>query len=103
MSYRVEFTQEALEDLAHLCSFLEQQAWERGDPDLPERALDAIAAGVALLAVNPYTCRKADDDPLERELIIPFGAAGYVALFRIASQELVVISALRHQREDDYH
>jgi mRNA-degrading endonuclease RelE of RelBE toxin-antitoxin system len=38
-----------------------------------------------------------------RELVIPFGAAGYVALFEIEDNETVTILAIRHQREEDYH
>jgi hypothetical protein len=38
-----------------------------------------------------------------RELIIPYGAAGYVALFEIEDESTVTILAIRHQREDDYH
>jgi len=36
-------------------------------------------------------------------LIIPFGATGYVALCEIASASTVVVLAVRHQREEDYH
>jgi hypothetical protein len=43
------------------------------------------------------------DDRLERELVIPFGASGYVALFHIIGEREIVVSAIRHQREDDYH
>jgi hypothetical protein len=56
-----------------------------------------------ILQRNPFTCRMAAEDPLERELVIPLGATGYVALFHIESDGLVVISAIRHQREDDDH
>ena len=38
-----------------------------------------------------------------RELIIPFGNAGYVALFEIEGATTVNILAVRHQLEDDYH
>ena len=38
-----------------------------------------------------------------RELIIPFGHTGYVALFEIVDNHTVIIGAIRHQREDDYH
>jgi plasmid stabilization system protein ParE len=40
--------------------------------------------------------------PFEREWVIPFGKAGYVALFRVLSEEEVAVLAIRHQREDDY-
>ncbi|PRG27925.1 hypothetical protein C6T52_19890 [Burkholderia multivorans] len=38
-----------------------------------------------------------------RELIIPFGAFGYVALFEIDYSRTVTILAVRPQRERDYH
>jgi len=41
--------------------------------------------------------------PFLRELVIPFGGTGYVALSEIAGNSTVVIAAVRHQREDDYH
>lgn len=40
---------------------------------------------------------------MQRELIIPFRATGYVALYEIVSPSKVVVLALRHQREEDYH
>jgi hypothetical protein len=43
------------------------------------------------------------DRPLLRELIIPFGDAGYVALFEIDDPRRISILAVRHQREEDYH
>ena len=39
----------------------------------------------------------------QTELIIPVGATGYVALYEIVSPSKVVVLALRHQREEDYH
>ena len=32
----------------------------------------------------------------------PFGATGYVAFYEIASSELVLVLAVRHQLEEDY-
>ncbi|WP_256220283.1 MULTISPECIES: type II toxin-antitoxin system RelE/ParE family toxin [unclassified Variovorax] len=55
------------------------------------------------METNPFTCRIAFDDRLERELVIPFGASGHVALFHVVSEREIVVSAIRHQREDDYH
>jgi plasmid stabilization system protein ParE len=39
--------------------------------------------------------------PEFREWIIPFGGSGYIALYRFES-EIVVILAVRHQREASY-
>ena len=92
---------EAQEDLERLYTF----TLELG-PEVADRALAAIEQGYALLRHSPFSCRKAADGklgPLVRELIISFGASGYVALFEIVDDETVLITALRHQRESDYH
>ena len=99
MSYRVRYTKAAREDLRRLYAFLLEQ-----DLAIAERALQAIEKAMGLLEDFPFTCRKATpDNPFLRELLIPFGAAGYVALFEIEGSETVTILAVRHQREDDYH
>ena len=105
MSFRVRFTREAQADLERLFDFvLERElARDSGDLALAERALLAIRAGVATLKTSPFTCRKAGQSPFLRELIIPFGRTGYVALFEVEGAADVVITALRHQLEDDYH
>ena len=103
MSYTVFLTAEARDDLARLERHLEQCAIDSGDYELPLRAVDAIMAEFAVLERNPYTCRKTGSDPLERELVIPFGKSGYVALFHIVAPTEIVVSAIRHQREEDYH
>jgi hypothetical protein len=69
-----------------------------------EGALVAIAAGVQILERSPFTCRKATPhSPYLRELLIPFGNSGYLAMFEIDGPDTVTILAVRHQREDDYH
>ena len=103
MSYSIRLTREALEDLQQIEEFLVEQAVQHGDFDLPVRAVDAILNEMRVLERNPYTCRKVGSNPLERELVIPFGGSGYVALFEIISDHEVAVSALRHQREDDCH
>jgi plasmid stabilization system protein ParE len=103
VKFSVRLTVAALEDLQRIEDFLVELALEHGDFDLPARALDAIQSEMRILKTNPYTCRMAQDNPFERELIIPFGGSGYVALFEIVGEHEVAVSALRHQREDDYH
>jgi hypothetical protein len=67
------------------------------------QAREAIGRSNAVLQEFPFTCRKAiPNSPFLRELVIPFGAAGYVALFEIEDSETVTSLAIRHQREDDY-
>jgi plasmid stabilization system protein ParE len=103
VSFSVRLTREALEDLQRLEEFLLESASKHGDYDLPLRAIEAIRREFRILETNPYTCRKAGSNPLERELVIPFGGSGYVALFEITSEHEIAVSAIRHQREDDYH
>jgi plasmid stabilization system protein ParE len=103
VTYVVRLTREALEDLQRLEAFLLETALAHGDWGLPNRALQAIGREFRILERNPFTCRIALDDRLERELVIPFDASGYVALFHIVSEREVVVSTIRHQREDDFH
>ncbi len=105
MSFRVRLTREAAEDLAQLFDFVLERELQRhdGDLELAERALQAIKDGMSTLRTSPFTCRKAGQSPFVRELVIPFGRSGYVALFEIVDTENVVVTAVRHQLEDDYH
>ena len=105
MTYRVVLTKEAEDDLLRLFDFLldRELARSAGDLSLPQRAIDAIAEAFKLLERFPFTCRKAGQSTFLRELVIPFGHAGYVALFEIIDDRTVAIGAVRHQREDDYH
>ena len=106
MSYAVKLTKEAEDDLIRLYDFILERELQRlstGDLDIAEKALSAIKDGFASLSRSPFTCRKADQSPFFRELINPFGRSGYVALFEIVDSTLVVVAAVRHQNEEDYH
>jgi len=105
VNFRVRLTREAEADLERLFDFVLERELARasGNLELAEQAVLAIRAGVATLKTSPFTCRKAGQSPFLRELIIPFGRTGYVALFEIIDPAEVVVSALRHQLEDDYH
>ena len=105
MSFRVRLTRDAEADLERLFDFVVERELERpgGDLELAEQGLVAIRAGVATLKTSPFTCRKAGQSPFLRELIVPFGRSGYVALFEIVGTTEVVVSALRRQLEEDYH
>lgn len=99
MRFRVRISKAAQEDLERLLDFL-------APVDYPTalRARAAIERGYEFLAEMPFACRKAvDTNPFLRELLIPFGGAGYVALFEIDDGATITVLAVRHQREDDYH
>jgi len=83
----------------------------RVDPklrDAAERALrpDETLSRLMETALFPFSCRKAAaglHGPRLRETVISFEASGYVALFEIEDASTVTVTAIRHQRESDYH
>jgi plasmid stabilization system protein ParE len=105
MNFKVSFSEAAAQDLEELFDFALQRELdsETGDLDIPARALQAIKDALVFLQTSPFACRKAGSSPFLRELVIPFGRSGYVALFEIVGSDSVIIGAVRHQREDDYH
>ena len=104
MRFQVSWTSEAVEDLLHLHDFLTYRALEHGTSlDLADEGIAAIEHAVLLLQTSPFSCRKAIQNPFLRELVIPFGATGYVALIEITNAHQVTVAAVRHQRESDYH
>lgn len=99
MSFLVRFTEEAADDLTRLYAFAAES-----DPAAAYRALEVIEKAWVMLEQFSFSCRKADGgDPFLREVIIPCGATGYVALFDIEADNMVTVLAVRHQLEDDYH
>jgi plasmid stabilization system protein ParE len=98
VSYRVRYTRQARDDLQRLYAFLLER-----DLQAAAKAREAIGKSIGFLQEFPFTCRKAiPGNPFLREMVIPFGSAGYVALFEIENNETVTILAIRHQREEDY-
>ncbi|HSI48280.1 MAG TPA: type II toxin-antitoxin system RelE/ParE family toxin [Ideonella sp.] len=104
MTFKVEFTPEADADLDRLFDFLLARA---ETVEQAMRAQDAIevlrTVANSHLATTPYSYRKVGARPSLRELIVPFGATGYVLRFDIRTPELVLVIGARHQREEDYH
>lgn len=99
MTYKLRYTSAARLDIKRLYGFLLKR-----DAVAAERAIDIIVRTIEGLAEFPFAARKAPgDNSFLRELVSPFGSAGYVALFEIEDQHTVTILAIRHQREDDYY
>lgn len=99
--FKVRFTPEAEADLLRLFDYLLEQ-----DAAAAAKAREVISKAIELLEVFPFSCRKAlggGGNAFLRELIIPFGSCGYVALFEIENQQTVTLLAVRRQREEDYH
>ena len=105
MKYQVVFSPEAQDDLERLFDHVLERELNSatGDLEIPARAIESIQQACQLLAHSPFSCRKAGQSPFIRELIISFGNSGYVAMFEIRDSNQVIIGAVRHQHESDYH
>lgn len=104
MKFDVRFSPSADDDLVRLFEFLLARAETLEDLDMAQAVIEAVrSATLHQLAITPYSFRKVGKSSTRRELIIPFGASGYVALYEIVSSASVLVLALRHQREADYH
>jgi plasmid stabilization system protein ParE len=99
MSHRLRFAQAARSDIERLYRFLADH-----DIQAADAAMQSLEKGWELLGDFPFSARKVSPtNPLLRELLIPFGNTGYVALFQIEDSTTITVLAVRHQREDDYH
>ena len=102
-SYTVIISPEAQEDFERLQDFWVQAA----GPDVSDRAIETILKALDMLRIFPHSCRKATAESFDlicRELVIPFGSSGYLAVFEIQEEHFrVAVLAVKHQRESDYH
>lgn len=91
-------TKDAVQGVERCRLFLQEK-----NPQAAIRATQAIKKSFVLLQTEPEIGRPVDDLPELRELIIPFGESGYVALYRyeIKTNSLYVL-AFRHQKEAGY-
>lgn len=104
MTFDVRFTAGAQDDLERLFDFLLADSRTVAELDRAQVVLDALRTTVeSQLAFMPFSFRKAGHDPRRRELVVPSGSTGYVVLYEIAGPAEVVVLAVRHQREEDYH
>lgn len=95
---RVIVTAGAVRGLERCRRFLAAEA-----PHMSKRAAQAIQRHLRLLETTPELGRPSDQVKGLRELLIPFGAAGYVALYRhVLAEDAVYILAFRHQKEAGY-
>ena len=95
---RVIWSQAALLDVQRLYRLIAPK-----NLDAAKRAVKAVRTGFNVLQLQSAIGRPIDDMPTEfREWIIDFGDSGYVVRYRIDS-ELVVILAIRHQKEVGWH
>ena len=90
---QVALAERAFADLERIQDFLIERS-----PEIASVALETILDAFSILARHPYVGRPVEG-PL-RELVISFGAPGYVASYRVREPvDRVDVLALRHQRE----
>jgi plasmid stabilization system protein ParE len=93
---RVQITTRALEDLERLFDFLADH-----NPKVARERMLSVRRAFELLSDHPLLGRQAEDG--RRELILSRGRFGYVAKYRwVASEDVVLILAVRHQLEAGY-
>ena len=75
--------------------------YAREDPMLAARVVTYIRSYLNELTSSPQTGRRTEEG--FRELVIPFGKAGFVALYDYNdAHDLVHVASIRHQREAGY-
>lgn len=83
---QVIWTEPALQDLQRLSDFLRPNGL-----DAARRAAAVIGQALRLLASHPLAGRPTPEIPACRELPIPFGARGYVCLYRPDGDRVVAL------------
>ncbi len=69
------------------------------DLEAAKSAAKAIRAQTCILSAHPNAGRPASDlEPEHKELVVPFGASGYVVLYRVYGNVIYILS-VRHQKE----
>ena len=94
----VRLSARAQSDLSRLHTYLVGK-----DVNTAKRAMLAIREAFRPLSHAPNIGRLLEDSEDLRELVIDFGASGYLALYRLEpALDAVTILAVKHQLEDDY-
>ena len=102
-SFQVDFSDPAKEDLDRLFEFLLTRAMTSEDLDQAQEVIGELRQAIEVqLARAPFNYRKAGSS-FRRELVVPVGKSGYVVLYDIRPPSQVLVLAIRHQLEDDYH
>jgi addiction module RelE/StbE family toxin len=93
---RVVYASRALADFERVVSFLAEH-----EPKLAGIVVSRIREAVSALQRHPLLGRPVEEGL--RELVISHGRTGYIALYRfLRAEDVVLVLALRHQREAGY-
>jgi hypothetical protein len=101
--YRVVATASFQADIERLEEFIVERELASHTPDDPclFRFRDSVEEAMSILTFAPHTCRRSEAHKEFRELVIPFGHGGCVALFAIRDFDVVLLAA-RDQHERDF-
>jgi plasmid stabilization system protein ParE len=86
---------EALRDVDRLHGFLKQKS-----PEAARRAAALILAGADTLGRHPEIGRPMSDGTGRRELVLPFGAGGYVLRYMLDGEGSPVVIRVWHSLEN---
>ncbi|MCM2479799.1 type II toxin-antitoxin system RelE/ParE family toxin [Serpentinimonas maccroryi] len=106
LPYQVRFTPVAEDDLLRLADFLVERSQTLEELDRAEDVIRMLRQTIEVqLSTMPWSFRKAapGNRSTRRELVVPAGSTGYLALYEIESRTCVQVLAVRHQLEQDYH
>jgi plasmid stabilization system protein ParE len=86
----------AIDNLVRLREFISNE-----NPKAANRAAEAIKESVKRLTEIPTIGKPVKDLPPYRDLLIRFGAGGYVIRYRIHLNSIYIVN-VRHYRESDF-
>ena len=90
---RIEWLESAIHDLQRLRDFILPHNQEAA-----QRAFRIIKSAVAPLETNPRIGKPVEDLPDYLDLVIPFGASGYLLRYRIHGDTIFIV-AVKHGKE----
>jgi len=95
---KLEYSQNALADIKRLVAFLIES-----DVIAALETFDIIDEAIQILKRHPDIGRVTQVNG-KRELVISRGRTGYIAVYELDKLiDIVVILAIKHQREDEFH
>lgn len=97
---QIIYSEQATSDIVRVAEFIEEI-----EPRLKQKVIATLLEGIELLEHHPRIARPSEDERYKtmRELFIPFGKAGYLALYEyLEEKDIVLIAAIRHTRESGF-
>lgn len=90
---RIVWLGSAILDLQRFRDFIQPH-----NKEAAQRAVRIIRTAVAHIAANPLIGKPVDDLPDYHDIVVPFGASGYLLRYRIQDETIIII-ALKHCKE----